>query len=180
MRNERGSYDLFVDSEDKKMIVDTFKTLCKENSTTVFICEMIYYSICGVNKEGLEMDPKILTVLFPHLSNTGSGKQFDHFFQLIKSGEFRQFDYHENNSRVYNSSKPPLYKLANVKAPTFLYSADCDVLVSEKDVDDLEKVLPNVRSRKSFKNYNHCDFNYGKNSPSLFYKPVLNVMLGEN
>jgi hypothetical protein len=49
-------------------------------------------------------------------------------------------------------------------------------LTTEKDADRLREALPNVKRHKSLENYNHVDFNYGKNSRKLFFGDVLKAM----
>lgn len=81
--------------------------------------------------------------------------------------------------KVYNSSAPPSYNLNNVKAPMYIYSGSCDLMVAETDIEHLKEVLPNVKVYKSFKNFNHCDFNYGKNTRALLFEDILKAMNGE-
>ena len=154
--------------------------LCQENLPTSGLCEAAVSMLCGNNKDGLELDTRIMQDFMKHKAHTVSIKQINHFSQLHASGKFRQYDYKYRNKIVYNSSQPTDYKLEDVKAPIYLYSGDCDVLVSEIDVEHLEQVLPNVQVHRSVKNYNHCDFNYGKHSRSVLFMDILEAFNKEN
>lgn len=57
--------------------------------------------------------------------------QLTHYVQLLSSGKFRQYDYRWENVDHYNSSKPSKYALENVTAPTYLYHATEDLLISK-------------------------------------------------
>lgn len=170
---------MITDPLMKKQAGEFLKLFCQENSPGFVFCVTTIFSICGINWGGLEMDTKLLQKIYPYTSSTAAGKQFDHYFQIIKNERFQLFDYKDNNTRVYNSSSPPMYKLDNFKAPVYLYDAEFDALISAQGVDQLETTLPNVRARKSFKNFNHCDFNYGKNAKTLLYDDMMKAMLAE-
>ena len=96
------------------------------------------------------------------------------------SGKFRQYDYQDKNPNFYNTSQPPEYNLKNVKSPIYLYSGECDALISEIDVRHLKEVLSNVKLHRSVKNYNHCDFNYGKNSRSILFMDILKAFISHD
>lgn len=153
--------------------------VCREYFLSSFYCELVVNTICGFNRKGLELERKILENIYRNVAHSISAKQFDHFFQNVKSGEFRWFDFGDNNSRIYDSTTPPSYELKRITVPTYLYSASCDAVIAEVDVDRLQEVLPNVRSRKTFKNYNHCDFNYGKNSRQRLYENMMKAMTAD-
>ena len=153
--------------------------ICQQTSPTIGLCESTITVICGSNTGELQLDTRILADYIKHIAHTVSIKQVNHFFQLHSSGKFRQYDYQQGNQKIYNSSSPPDYNLSNVKAPTYLYSGRCDALVSELDVQTLRELLPNVKKYKSIRNYNHCDFNYGKNSREVLFHDIVKTMNSE-
>jgi len=155
------------------------KALCQESSPMIGMCEGFILGFCGQNKGEVELDRKILQNILSHLSHFSSSRQLEHFLQLYTSGEFRQYDFERRNMKIYGSPVPPAYNLSSVTAPIYLYSGGCDLMVSERDVEHLREILPNVRKYKSFKNYNHCDFNYGKNSRGLYQNDILKDMNSE-
>lgn len=170
---------MLADSKTRKSASLVNRAVCQENSFALGLCEASIQTVCGQNKEALEIDTRILPTIFNHMSHSASIKQMLHFLQLFKNGGFRQYDHQRKNMKVYNSSTPPSYNLDNIKAPTYLYSGSCDLMVAEKDIEHLREVLPNVKLYKNFKNFNHCDFNYGKNTRSLLFENILKAMNGE-
>lgn len=72
----------------------------------------------------------MLDKLVSHVSPRVGKMQFEHYFQLLFSGRFRNFDYDHMNSVHYNSKTPPNYKINLIKASMFLYHAEGDLLLS--------------------------------------------------
>lgn len=140
------------------------------------ICRFVVALVCGFNKGEEQIDTRILTSSMQYLTHSVSLKQFLHFFQLHRSGNFTKFDYGPNNMRFYRSPTAPNYPIENIVAPVFLYAGSCDALVSEIDIKELSEVLPNVKKFKVFHNYNHCDFVIGKNSKRLLFDGIVRSM----
>lgn len=153
--------------------------VCQQKSPAMGLCEATMSVICGYNTGELQLDTRILPEYVKHVAHTVSIKQINHYLQLLSSGKFRQYDYQNSNQKIYNANSPPEYNLSNVKAPTYLYSGSCDALVSELDVQSLREHLPNVKKYKSIRNYNHCDFNYGKNSREILFDELIRTMNAE-
>lgn len=179
LRSPRGTYDLIANTEIRKQAENFTSLACSEFFVTSIFCEIAVNSICGFNRKDLEMDRKILENIYRHVAHSVSVRQFEHYFQSARSGGFRQFDFKENNTRIYNSTSPPSYNLKRITVKAYIYSGLADSLVANVDIDHLEKVLPNVRLHKKFKNYNHCDFNYGKNSRTIVYENILKIINAE-
>lgn len=155
------------------------KVMCQPQSPTLGLCESVFQTVCGQNIGEPQMDTRIIPQYLIYMSHSISIKQFYHFFQLFSSGKFCQYDYQENNMKIYNSSTPPDYNLSNIKAPIYIYSGGCDALCSEIDIVNLRELLPNVKKHKSIRNYNHCDFNYAKNSRSVLFKGIVRSINSE-
>jgi lysosomal acid lipase/cholesteryl ester hydrolase len=150
---------------------------CQENSPTMKLCIDQLTMMYGQNKEGLELDTRIVPDYYRHMAHSASTKQANHYLQLVISEKFRQYDYKENNFKFYNASTPPDYKLKNVKASTYLYTGGCDGVISEIDIEHLKELLPNVKKHRSIRNYNHGDFNNGKNSRKILFNGILKDMM---
>lgn len=110
------------------------------------------------------------------MSPTVSVKQLLHFLQLHKSGKFQMFDYESGNLRKYCRQTPPEYKLKNVTAPVFLYSASEDSLITSKDVERLKTLLPNAKSHERVDDWNHVDVMLGRDSRANLYVKLLESM----
>lgn len=48
-----------------------------------------------------------------------------------------------------------------------------------QDVENLKSKLPNVRDYQIINNYNHLDFDYGKNARSILYSSILESLNNE-
>lgn len=140
------------------------------------LCGATLSMICGQNKNGLELDTQVLPDFLQHIAHAVSIKQMNHYLQLYSSGKFQQYDYKERNVKIYNSTHPPSYNLSRVEIPIYLYSGGCDLMVAERDVERLKESLANVPKYQVVRNYNHCDFNYGKNSRSLLYEDIVKAI----
>jgi tRNA U38,U39,U40 pseudouridine synthase TruA len=135
--------------------------------------------MCGQNIGEVQLDTRILPDFIQHISHQISLKQANHYFQLMQNDKFRHYDYKSDNFKRYNSSLPPDYKLRNVKAKTYIYSGGSDGIVSEIDIEKLRKKLPNVKGYRSIRNFNHCDFNYGKNTRTILSEDIMKTMDSE-
>lgn len=167
------SYDMRVEAKSIRYIKVMNDAMCGPMPSA---CSKTMNFICGFNKGEEELDTRILPSYLEHVAHSISIKQILHYIQISRSGTFSQFDYGNRNMQVYNSTAAPQYPLQNVKAPTFIYAGSCDMIVSERDVEHLSEVLLNVKKYKVFKNYNHCDFMYGKNSRPLLFNDILKAM----
>lgn len=69
--------------------------------------------------------------------NGTSFKALRHWTQVIKVGEFRQFDYgKEGNLNVYGTEESPLYDLSKIKdVPIALLSGKYDMLATPTDIE---------------------------------------------
>jgi pimeloyl-ACP methyl ester carboxylesterase len=170
------NYDIMSSTQIMKFIQPINSFLCQHNSPIINMCTNILSMVCGRNDNGTETDTKILPVLTKYLSKAVSTKQFHHFIQLYHSGKFQHYDYQGENRKTYNQTFPPEYPLKNVRAPMHLYSGVNDMLVAEKDIERLKEVLKNVVTYKSLKNYNHCDFLYGRNSRNNIYQNIVTAL----
>lgn len=135
--------------------------------------------------------------MIQHVSQYISMKQLVHFIQSMTSGKFRKFDYKKLNLKIYNATKPPAYNIQSIKVPIYLYHASEDALVSktvrflskyfnnshlnyfQQDILTLKKKLSNVREFRIISNWNHIDFNYGKNSRIVLYNDIVKSMNSE-
>ena len=58
---------------------------------------------------------KRMPVIMAHFPSGSSSKNFIHYQQFIKTGEFKQLDYGEKkNQIIYGQKKPPAYDLSNI------------------------------------------------------------------
>ena len=60
--------------------------------------------------------------------------------------------------------------------PTVLFAGSNDKLADPKDVQLLKKRLTNLRYFEEIEGWNHVDFLFGNDAPSLLYSRMLNMM----
>ena len=97
------------------------------------------------------------------------------FQQLLKSSHFYfLLQFH-----------PPEYSVENMATPAVLFSGSNDKLASPKDVQLLKKRITNLRYFQEIKGWNHADFLFGNDAPSVLYSKMLDMIeveqfLGKN
>lgn len=80
---------------------------------------------------------------------------------------------------------PPEYSVENMATPAVLFSGSNDKLASPKDVQLLKKRITNLRYFQEIKGWNHADFLFGNDAPSVLYSKMLDMIeveqfLGKN
>lgn len=172
------NFDLLINNQlTRESVENSIKVVseCADNDIKLQTCRVFFKMICGANKERDETDLRITKQHYRFLSTTLSLKQMIHFGQLSQSGKFRQFDYNDDNIQIYESLRPPDYKLKNVKTDVYLYAGLCDAVVAFVDIEHLKSALPNVKLFKKLNNYNHVDFLYGRNGRKDIYIDMIKV-----
>lgn len=108
-----------------------------------------------------------------------SSRQVIHYSQSYVSGKFRKLDRGvKENMRLYGSILPPEYELNKTTAPVALYYGESDSYV---DAEDVKILYDNIGNPFGFykvdkKEFNHLDFLWAMNAPTLVYEPVLKLM----
>nr|XP_036229907.1 lipase 3-like [Bactrocera oleae] len=165
-----------------KLFVDHTQVVCHDNAMTQDVCSNILFLVAGYNSE--QLNKTMLPVMLSHTPSGASIKQLEHFGQLMKSGNFRQFDRgFLRNQLQYNRMTPPDYDLSKVKVPVALYYSMNDMLVSTTGVDHLARELPDVIDKYlvPMEKFNHLDFLWAIDVKSLVYnRLVRNIRRVEN
>lgn len=71
---------------------------------------------------------------------------------------------------------PPEYSVENMATPAVLFSGSNDKLASPKDVQLLKKRITNLRYFQEIKGWNHADFLFGNDAPSVLYSKMLDMI----
>ncbi|KAA0187244.1 hypothetical protein HAZT_HAZT009873 [Hyalella azteca] len=167
-----GVHYLFAGGDDMDDQVSEF---CGDPySPQMGICISMLSYVVGPDHR--EFDEECLPIALVETPSGASLHTLLHYAQLVLSGDFRMFDYgtHANNQAHYGQRTPPKYEPKKLKLPIALFSGAGDYLAAPKDVARLRKELPNVVFEKKIQDppYNHLDFLWGKNAPTLVYKDV--------
>jgi hypothetical protein len=59
-------------------------------------------------------------------------RQIIHYFQLLFSGRFRNYDFKSDNMLHYNTTSPPDYDIENIVTPLHLYHGAADEMIGRK------------------------------------------------
>lgn len=152
--------------------------VCDDAMATQAICRNIMFLIAGYNKN--EMNSTILPYILGHTPAGTSTVNMLHYGQSVVHGTWLGMDFGTDAANVehWNSTKPPVYFYEPVTAPCALYWAQSDWLVVPEDAAYLKDHLPNVVKfeRVGEDEYNHLDFVWAINNPTLLYNPTMDFM----
>ena len=94
-------------------------------------CANFIFTIAGFDEKQLQTS-KVNQVAHALLAGT-SVRTLLHYFQLVNSGKFENYDFgRRKNMAVYGRKTPPDYSLESVTAPCALYSGKNDFLAHTK------------------------------------------------
>lgn len=143
--------------------------VCEDEST---LCTNIMFVLCGFDKK--QLNETRVPVYTAHTPAGTSVKDVAHFAQMYKSGKFQMYDYgwRYKNRNHYGQDYPPQYDVSNIRVPIALFSADEDWLATPKDVSLLVPKLRTVVFRKAIKQWDHLDFIWGMDAPTVIYKDI--------
>ncbi|XP_041969869.1 lipase 3-like [Aricia agestis] len=151
---------------------------CEINHWEEAICENSLFVICGHDSK--QFNKTLLPMILGHTPAGASTKTLVHYAQEIRNaGRFQQFDYGEDgNLREYGTDTPPAYPLHKITLPVALFGALNDWLASDKDVTELYVQLANPIEHYivPLKEFNHIDFLYAIDAPTLVYDKLLQLM----
>ncbi|GAB0192564.1 lysosomal acid lipase/cholesteryl ester hydrolase-like [Grus japonensis] len=99
-------------------------------------------------------------------------------FQVMKSGEFKAFDYGSDNPAVYHQETPPSYRLEEMAVPTAVWSGGEDWVADWKDVRLLLPRIAHLITYGHIPDWNHWDFMWGLDAPGRLYSSILELMEG--
>ncbi|XP_037027397.1 lipase 3-like isoform X2 [Bradysia coprophila] len=152
---------------------------CELTEAERYICENTVFVLCGFDKA--QYNETLMPVIFGHTPAGTSTKTVVHYAQEIhEKGNFQYFDYGTKENIVrYGQENPPHYQLQNISTPIALFYAQNDWLAGPEDVSLLFDKLHRSTIgmfKVPFDSFNHVDFIWGKDAPTLVYSKMLEVM----
>ncbi|KAG6454129.1 gastric triacylglycerol lipase [Manduca sexta] len=154
------------------------KHACEINHYEEVLCENSMFVLCGHDPK--QFNKTLLPLILGHVPAGASTRTLVHYAQEIRNdGKFQQFDYGtEGNLQQYGEPIPPEYPLHKITLPIALFSSDNDWLASEIDVSNLyvQLVNPIEHYIVPLKTFNHIDFLWAVDAPSLVYKKLLQLL----
>ncbi|XP_017885792.1 lipase 3-like, partial [Ceratina calcarata] len=92
------------------------KYICYFNTLEEKVCSNLLFLLFGF--DNTEFDYQLMPKYMNNFPAGASAKQFAHYYQLINSGDFRQYDYgKDKNLKIYNSIEPPKYNISRIITP---------------------------------------------------------------
>ncbi|XP_055844313.1 lipase 3-like [Episyrphus balteatus] len=151
-------------------------SVCTAKAAVVSVCANPSFLLGGWDTENLN-EIKVPDIMAVNPAGS-SVNQIYHYMQVKQSGKFRQFDYGlARNLAKYGSKKPPLYPLAKIDVPIYLYYAQNDYLAAVEDVERLIKELPETSVKQTYAvphpKWNHFDFLWGLNVKEQVYDTLM-------
>ncbi|XP_014204869.1 lipase 3-like [Copidosoma floridanum] len=162
---------------ENKILKFLAKYGCELYVTEEKICANMLFVISGFDES--EFNFSLMPLIMNHAPAGASTKTILHYAQEIKSKRFQRYDYGDSgNMKRYNSTTPPDYDLSKIKVPIAAFWADNDWLASPIDVKRLCAYLPNkiIDYKVNYPKFNHLDYLWAIDAPTLVYKEVLAVL----
>lgn len=154
------------------------KHACEINHYEEAICENSMFVLCGHDEK--QFNRTLLPIILGHVPAGASTRTLVHYAQEIKNnGRFQMFDYGpDGNLNEYGTIAPPEYPLHKVTLPIALFSSENDWLASDIDVTNLyvQLVNPIEHYIVPLKEFNHVDFLWAIDAPTLVYAKLLQLM----
>ncbi|KAH8271822.1 hypothetical protein KR044_007045, partial [Drosophila immigrans] len=172
----QSSLNIVGDNLELLPHTNMFSTQCLLSALRLQTC--LHYVFLVLGKNPAELNRTMIPVILGQLPAGANSKQVRHYLQLRDSPRFGQYDYGNDNQRIYGRATPPDYPLERITAPVGLYYAQNDYLTSVVDVQRLAKRLPNVVVNHLYANkkFNHVDMIWGISSRRLAQPQFLEVM----
>ncbi|XP_066603004.1 gastric triacylglycerol lipase-like [Prorops nasuta] len=167
-----------VDEVSATSQLSTFKLtklVCLSYTPIQILCYNTAFMILGYDMQSL--NKTTFPTILQHTPSGTSLQAYAHFGQLLKSGEFKKFDYLSPsiNRQHYNQSSPPHYNLGNIKIPMVLFHGQNDWISNRKEIERLSKELSNVEVHIiDYELFTHFDYVYALNAREQVYQPTIN------
>ncbi|XP_069360899.1 lipase 3-like [Maniola hyperantus] len=109
-------------------------------------------------------------------------KQYAHFGQNIRDSRFRSWNYGVlGNILTYGRFAPPSYNLRLISAEITMHYTVSDILLDERDVLDMARVMPNTKVRRVARDsFTHTDFVIAPDSRTLVTDYILEELNKKN
>jgi len=131
---------------------------------------------------GYDRQPHIDLGQLPMMARNDVGgtstKNMVHWVQMIRSQNFQKFDYgKEGNMKAYGQESAPKYDISSFdfrlrNVPCLLFVGDNDVLVEDKDFQQLMQAMPAQTEVVRLNDYHHLDYMWAIDASNLIYDKV--------
>ncbi|GAB0092450.1 hypothetical protein DMENIID0001_074420 [Sergentomyia squamirostris] len=153
------------------------RLLCKDHATTQSLCLNTLFLLTGFDSD--QLNKTLLPEIFTRHPAGSSVYELIHYAQVVKSGNFAQYDHGiVGNLKRYGSTNPPSYDLSKITAPVTLHYAPNDWISTPEDVEYFAQKLSNCTGKYLVQSpkFSHYDFLWGENVKQQVYEKVLKVI----
>ncbi|XP_044761633.1 lipase member J-like [Coccinella septempunctata] len=153
------------------------RIICGSHPFQVFFCELLILPIFGNSFRFL--DPLTYPITSIQNRDSISINTVEHYHQIIKSGQFIEFDFGvEENLEKYNSEQPPVYDLKKMTLPQLMLVGERDIVATRKDTQNLYEKIPE-KSKCGYslvKKYGHREFINAFDVDEILFDKVLSAV----
>ncbi|KAJ8919581.1 hypothetical protein NQ315_002203 [Exocentrus adspersus] len=146
--------------------------LCKDGMPLQQLCVSVIFMFVGADYG--QFNTKHFPSIFTYFPAGTSTYLAQHTLQIYLNGTLSALDYGNNDTNFikYNQTVPPQYNLSQVTHPVSLHYGNGDLLVTRKDIDFVEKLLPNSVGKfpVPYKDFNHMDFIWGIDAKKIIIR----------
>ncbi|XP_066476492.1 lipase member M-like [Tiliqua scincoides] len=138
------------------------------------LCIQLIFTATGFNENNLNVSrADVYGGIAPDFTSVKTGL---HWSQVLKSKQFKYFDYGSKNKEFYNTTTPPFYKIEDMIVPTAVWYGGHDIIATKEDIELLLPRIPHLVYQKYIPSWNHVDFIWGLDTPELLYHDMLLLM----
>ncbi|KAK2523501.1 lysosomal acid lipase/cholesteryl ester hydrolase [Columba guinea] len=100
-----------------------------------------------------------------------------HWHQIIYGDRFQAYDYgSKENTKKYNQSFPPAYKIEKIGIPIAVWSGGKDTFADPKDMAKLLPRITNLIYHEHFPTWGHLDFIWGLDATERMYWKIIELI----
>ncbi|NXS48958.1 LIPM Lipase, partial [Balaeniceps rex] len=137
-------------------------------------CASLFFLLGGCDEKNLNMTR--LDVYTSHYPDRTSVKNLIHWAQVVRTGEFKAFDYGSKNPAMYHQETPPSYQVEEMPVPTVVWSGGEDWVADSRDVRLLLSRIAHLVTYGHIPDWNHWDFIWGMDAPRRLYSSILELV----
>ncbi|KAJ3659191.1 hypothetical protein Zmor_010893 [Zophobas morio] len=153
-----------------------FRVVCLESPPLMQLCMQLNNLFWGPNTQ---FTADLIPTYFNHIPGGTSLKILNHAADLVL-GNFRKYNYIEDNYKYYGRLTPPVYDIKKMQVPVYIYYSTQDWATTELDALNLWQQLPKAAQlgirRIDLPAFNHLDFVYSRNAKNIVYDELVQVI----
>ncbi|XP_032087789.1 putative lysosomal acid lipase/cholesteryl ester hydrolase isoform X3 [Thamnophis elegans] len=118
--------------------------------------------------------PRIDRLCLQNIFLAGGNNQKN--LNIIRSGEFKYYDYGLKNREVYNTTRPPFYKIEDVRVPVAVWSGGKDIATKRRNIESLLTRITYLAFYTDIPDWQHFDPILGLDGVRRCYPDIIELM----